>query len=149
MAVIPKDPMEWLTFFRQRINEIFTFLATLEGKEGTAEHAYAPLVDIFETRDRFVVEVDLPGFEGGDLALTICCNVLVIEGVKREEARSGVTYICLERHFGRFCRTVEIPPMVDLNGAAARYGEGVLSVTFPRLQDKSTFIREIPIEQGD
>ena len=147
MAVIPKDPLDWLILFRQQINEIFTFLSSLENVEGQGDNEHTPFVDIFETADTFVVEIELPGFERRDLSLSVCCNMLVIEGVKREEPRDRqVTYICLERRFGRFCRTVEIPPGVDLKEIKASYQKGVLAVTFPRLKDKSAIIRRIPIE---
>lgn len=147
MAVIPKDPLDWLILFRQQINEIFTFLSTLEGGEAQGDHEHTPFVDIFETADNFIVEIELPGFDRRDLSLSICCNMLVIEGVKREEPREHqVTYICLERRFGRFCRTVEIPPGVDPRGVRAGYEKGVLSVTFPKMKDKSAIIRKVPIE---
>ncbi|HEY6873756.1 MAG TPA: Hsp20/alpha crystallin family protein [Geobacteraceae bacterium] len=147
MAVIPKDPLDWLILFRQQIDEIFTFLSTMEGGEAQGDHEHTPFVDIFETADTFTVEIELPGFYRRDLSLSICCNMLVIEGVKREDPRGRrVTYICLERRFGRFCRAVEIPPGVDAAGVKARYDKGVLSVTFPRMKDKSAIIRRIPIE---
>jgi len=150
MAVIPKDPLDWLTLFRQQINEVFNYLSSIEVKEGYGEHEYIPLVDIFETSGSFVVEIELPGFAAADLSLSICCNMLVVEGMKREEPRSEeVNFICLERRFGRFCRAVEIPPAVDVNRVAAQYEKGVLAVVFPKLKDKSTIIRNIPIEQGD
>ena len=146
MAVIPKDPLDWLTLFRQQINEIFTFLSTLDLKELPGDQECTPFLDIFETGDEYVVEVELPGFERSDLTLSICCNMLVIEGLKREEKRGKqVNYICLERRFGRFCRTVEIPPAFDIAGVKAKYDRGVLSVTFPRKKDGSTVIRNIPI----
>ncbi len=147
MAVIPKDPLDWLTLFRQQINEIFTFLSTIEAKENQGESEHAPFLDIFETADSFVVEVELPGFDRSELSLSICCNMLVVEGVKREEPRGKrVNYICLERRFGRFCRTVEIPPAFDAKGVRARYDKGVLSIAFPRLKETSTVIRNIPID---
>jgi HSP20 family protein len=150
MPVIPKDPLDWLAFFRQQINEIFNYLSTLEGNENLGEHEYIPLLDIYETSDKFVVEIELPGFDRSDLALSICCNTLVVEGIKREEpGKRDVNYICLERHFGRFCRTVEILPTADVMGVTAKYEKGVLSVAFPRLKDKSLIIKDIPIEQGD
>lgn len=150
MAVIPKTPLDWLTLFRQQIDEVFTYLSSIEGKEGYGEREHAPLVDIFETAETFVVEIELPGFLREDLSLSICCNMLVVEGTKREDARSGeVNFICLERHFGRFCRAVEIPPAVDAAGVVAKFEKGVLSVAFPKLPDKSAIIRNIPIEQGD
>ncbi len=147
MAVIPKDPVDWLTLFRQQINEIFTFLSAIEAKESQGESEHTPFLDIFETADSFMVEVELPGFDRRDLSLSICCSMLVIEGVKREEPREKrVNYICLERRFGRFCRTVEIPPAFDAKGVRARYDKGVLSIAFPRLKETSTVIRNIPID---
>lgn len=149
MAVIPKEASDWLTLFRQQINEIFTFLTSLETKEGAGEREFTPPVDIFETGDRFIVEIDLPGFERSDLSLNVCCNALVVEGVKREDVRDReINFICVERQFGRFCRTIEIPPHVDARKVTARYDKGVLWVTFPRLAEK-TVIRNIPIEQGE
>ena len=146
MPVIPKDPLDWLILFRQQINELFTYLSSLEKGESQAESEHVPLLDIFETAEKFVVEIELPGFDRSDLSLTICCNTLVIEGVKREENKARpASYICLERRFGRFCRTVEIPPGVDIKGIIAHYEKGVLSVAIPRIKDKSAIIRNIPI----
>lgn len=150
MPVIPKDPLDWLALFRQQINEIFNFLSTLEGRENLGEHEYIPLLDIYETADTFVVEFELPGFGKSDLALNICCNTLVVEGIKREEAgKGGTNFIRMERHFGSFCKTVEIPPAFNARGVRAKYLRGVLSVTFPRSKDNSVVLRDIPIEQGD
>ena len=146
MAVVPKDSLDWLLLFRQQINEIFTFLSTLEKGESQGDNDYIPFVDIFETVDNFVAEIELPGFDRRDLSLSVCCNMLIMEGVKREEkGAQQVTYICLERRFGRFTRTVEIPPGVDIKGITAKYEKGVLSVNFPKMHDKSAIIRNIPI----
>ena len=150
MAVIPKDPLDWLVLFRQQINEIFTFLSSLENGEGQGDNEHTPLIDIFETADSFVVEIELPGFDKRNLSLYVCCNTLGIEGVKREEPRRHqVNYICLERHFGRFCRTIEIPPAADIVGVTAKYEKGVLLVAFPKVTDKKLIIKDIPIEQGE
>lgn len=150
MTLIPKDPLDWLPFFRQQINVVFNYLSAIEVNETNGEHKYVPMVDIFETAENFVVEIDLPGFAKGDISLSICCNMLVAEGIKRQEPRSEeVNFICLERHFGRFCRVVEIPPAVDMNRVSAKYENGVLAVVFPKMNDKNAIIRNIPIEQGD
>lgn len=149
MAIVPKDPLDWLTLFRQQINEVFNYLSAIELKESYGEHEYMPPVDIFETAKNFVVEIELPGFDREDISLSVCCSMLVVEGIKRDEPRTcGVNYICLERHFGRFCRTIEIPPAVDMKRITAKYEEGVLAVIIPKLHDKSIIIRNIPIEQG-
>jgi len=146
MAVIPKEPLEWLNLFRQQMDEIFRYLSTLEGREGFTEQESSPLVDIYETASSFVVEVELPGCEAKGIALSICCSTLVVEGVTREGAVPGVNYICLERSTGRFCRAIEIPPAADLSGVRAHYRRGLLTVVFPCCKASKTHIREIPIE---
>ena len=147
MSAIPTTPTEWLLLFRQQIDEIFTYLSDLKGREYAGEQEYTPLIDIYETPESFVVEIDIPGFDRANISLSICCNTLVLEGTKhKDEPTPGGSYICLERRFGRFFRTVEVPPAVDLTGVKARYDRGVLTVTFPWLADRSTIIREIPID---
>ena len=146
MAVIPKEPWEWLNLFSQQMDEIFRYLSTLDGREGFSEKESLPLVDIYETAHSFVVEVELPGCQAKDIALSVCCSTLVVEAVTREEAGPGVNYICLERCTGRFCRAIEIPPAADLDGVQARYRRGLLTVVIPWSRDKKMHIREIPIE---
>jgi HSP20 family protein len=146
MALIPKEPLEWLNLFRQQMDEIFRYLSTLEGREGFSEKESSPLVDIYETADSFVVEVELPGCQANDITLSVCCSTLVVEAVTREEAAPGVNYICLERSTGRFCRAIEIPPTADLGGVQARYKRGLLTVVFPWSKGSKTHIREIPIQ---
>jgi HSP20 family protein len=149
MAVIPREPLEWLNLFRQQMDEIFRYLSTLEGREEFFEKESSPLVDIYETDHSFVVEVELPGCQVTDITLSICCSTLVVEGVRREEGGGGVNYLCLERLTGRFCTAIEIPPSADLDGVQARYLRGLLTVVFPWSRGKKRHIREIPIEQGE
>ena len=146
MGVIPREPLEWLNLFRQQMDEIFRYLSTLEGRDGSAEQEHAPLVDIYETATSFVVEVELPGCDVKDITLSICCSTMVVEGLTREGTVPGVNYICLERVTGRFCRAIEIPPAADLDKIEALYRRGLLTVTFPLSKESKAHIREIPIE---
>lgn len=149
MAVIPKEPLDWMTLLDLQMDDVLDLLARTERGERMGECDFVPPADIFETPDTFTVVVDLPGFEPEEVSLKLCCNMLIVEGTKRDDTRDGAGYICLERRFGRFCRAVEIPATVDPSAVRARYRMGVLTVTFPRLSEKEQIIKEIPIEQGD
>ncbi|MSM40203.1 MAG: Hsp20 family protein [Geobacter sp.] len=147
MPVIPKDPLDWLTLFRQQVDVIFNYLSSLERGAGKQEQEYVPLVDIYETADDYIVEFELPGFERRDLRLSICCTTLIFEGVKRRDhTRKGHRFIRVERHFGHFSRMIEIPPSVDIQSVQASYDRGVLSVRFKRLHDRQMVIRDIVID---
>jgi HSP20 family protein len=147
MAVIPKDLPDLLMSYQQQLNELFERIFKLEKKGLPVEQEAMPPVDCFETADEYMVEIELPGFCREDLTLGVFRNMLILEGFKREEEKTDtVNYICLERTFGRFCRTVEIPPMVDISGVKARYTKGILFVTFPKVAEAGAIINAIPIE---
>lgn len=92
-----------------------------------------PEADFYETEDEFVLEVDLPGFESGDVDVTVEQGVLSIGGqrtVAREEEKG--TYHLRERSWGRFSRSFSVPTTIDANKVQANFERGVLTVTMPK-----------------
>jgi HSP20 family protein len=77
--------------------------------------------------------MDLPGFSESDFTVTVIGSALRIDGVKRQEkAEAAMSYICLERHFGRFSRSIEIPPAFDPGRMQISHARGVLVLTVPQ-----------------
>ena len=149
MSLASKEPLELFSLFQKQMEDLFAFLEDVELGKRAKGTGHTPLVDIFETPEALVVEAEFPGFELRDISLRMFRNILVIEGVKRKEHNGYVTYICLERRFGRFTRIVEIPPDVDIDKARATCNQGILWVSFPKLPPAGSTVKVIPIEQGD
>ncbi len=61
------DPLRSLLDIQEEMNRLFdTFFARTPGSS-TPDRAWAPLVDVYETKDEIVVTADLPGVkEKGD-----------------------------------------------------------------------------------
>lgn len=94
------------------------------------EHAWAPLVDIYEEADALVVVVDLPGLRRDEIDLSIHSDSLTLEGERnRADSEGGIR---LERPMGRFRRSFRIGVPIDPAGAQATYRDGVLRVRLPR-----------------
>ena len=147
IALVPKDLPDLLYAFQQQMDELFEKLFPLEKKGNYGEREYSPLIDCFETGEYYIVEIELPGFSRENLNLSIFHNLLIIDGLKQEEGKNTkVNYICLEREFGRFSRTIEIPLMVDFCGAKARYEKGILSVSFRKISETGAIMKDIRIE---
>jgi len=137
MALQPTDAAAWLTVFRQHLDEMFDCIFDLKAQNGSG-FEFSPRMDIYETVDFYVIEIDLPGFSEEDYSVAITEATIRIEGAKRQEkAESGVIYFCLERHFGHFCRILEIPPLFNPHNCNKEYKRGVLTVTFPRIKGAS------------
>lgn len=132
MALQPNDAAAWIAIFRQHMDEMHKYIFHMR-ENGGCQHEFSPQLDVYETAEFYVVEVDLPGFSENDFSVSAVGAAIRIEGVKRQEKTDiAMNYLCLERHFGRFCRTIEVPQQFDVNGTRARYERGVLTVTFPR-----------------
>jgi HSP20 family protein len=111
-----------------KVNKMFDEL--VRGKEGGK--TYIPAVDIWETKEELVVEMDLPGCSKSDFNVQVRDNALVIKGQRIRNTDGVVNYLQRERGFGEFERTFPIPGNIDQNRIKAKYDGGVLRLTMPK-----------------
>lgn len=111
-----------------------------------------PSVDLGEMPDAIVVRVELPGIKKEHLHLSIHDNVLKIQGHKQrisasEDLEEGPRkYLCLERSFGSFERTIALQWSVEVELISARLDNGVLEIRLPKTLSCG---REIEIPLSD
>jgi HSP20 family protein len=97
----------------------------------------SPSVDVFESGGNIVVKADLPGLTKNDITVKLVNNTLEISGEKRTEGKVDTRdYLKLERGYGKFSRTVRLPEGLDAEHVTARFNEGVLEVSIPKVEDK-------------
>jgi len=110
---------------------------------------WSPSVDLCDAPDNVTVRVELPGVTADQINVSYSDNVLRISGEKREQdhAQRPVCYICMERSYGSFSRSLRIPFPVDVNNAVAKLTDGVLMIKLPKLEERRQ--REIKIEVSE
>jgi HSP20 family protein len=92
-----------------------------------------PVTDVKETDKEFELTAELPGLDEKDLQVNVTDNVLTIRGEKKaekEEKEGG--YRSIERSYGSFYRSFELPAGVDTNKIQASLSKGVLKVVVPK-----------------
>ena len=92
---------------------------------------WLPPVDIWETEEELVIEIDAPGCEAQDLAAEVVDNQLVVSG-ERSLTDTAARRYRSERWQGRFVRTFVVPPGVDNASIKAEYLAGVLRLRVPK-----------------
>jgi len=92
---------------------------------------WLPPVDIWETQDELVIEIDAPGCEPENLAAEVVGNQLVVSG-ERTVSETAARRYRSERWQGRFVRTFVVPPGVDNSSINAEYIAGVLRLRVPK-----------------
>ena len=93
---------------------------------------WSPAVDIYETREAWIVFVELPGLTSDEVELTIGDSSVVIRGAKVSPL-TGCAAASLEISTGHFVREIVTPGRVDRESVTASMKNGLLRVVLPRL----------------
>jgi len=92
-----------------------------------------PPMDVEEADDHYLVTAELPGLAKGDIDLTVEDNRLVLSG-EREWKGEEDRFHHRERAYGKFTRTYEFPAHVDAATVKAKFKDGVLTITLPKVE---------------
>jgi HSP20 family protein len=137
-----------LLILQREINELIERLTRAWSADGATSGEWAPSVDVFDADGNLNMTIEVPGLTEDSLAVVCREGQIVVSGERRErpnEATGG--YLCLERPHGRFSRAIPINGAVDLSGATARLGAGLLWIRLPRRSDRRGQSIEIPVER--
>lgn len=93
-------------------------------------------LDVYETDDDIVLKASVPGVKPEDIKITLVGNTVSIEGeVKKEDEVQEECYLCRERRYGKFSRSVTLPKNVAADKASAEFENGVLTLTVPKVEE--------------
>ncbi len=96
-------------------------------------HAMTPTMDVAETDKEIEITAELPGLEDKDVQINVADNILTIRGEKKAGTEEkDRNYRLVERSYGAFERSLELPRGVNLDAIKARIDKGVLTVTVPK-----------------
>jgi HSP20 family protein len=133
-----RNPFADLLDIQREMNSLFDVSLHRWGSrdEGLLESAWAPAIDIHDSKDNLVVKAELPGLKKEDIDVSVQNGTLVIKGEKKEETEKrekGV--IRTERFYGSFHRAISLPTAVDESKVKAAYKNGVLELTLPKKEE--------------
>src|SRR5258707_15013652 len=97
-------------------------------EDGAGESYVSPVVNIFETKDAFVLEAEMPGVNKEGLDVTLEGNAITLVGRRSDKAPAAEsTY--RESKPAHFRRVFELDPALDTGKINARMEQGILSLT--------------------
>lgn len=98
--------------------------------------AWMPPIDLAETEDKFTVKAEIPGIDPKEVEISVKDNILHIKGEKKEEKEEkGKNYYRMERRYGSFARSINLPSSVDTNKVTAEYKNGVLEIALQKKEE--------------
>lgn len=108
-----------------------------------------PNLDLKDTGKAIVIEAELPGVDEKDVTLTVKNGMLTLKGEKRHaKEEKGENHYLMERSYGSFMRSVQLPDSVDESKVDARYEKGVLTITAEKRPEAVKAEKRIEIRKG-
>ncbi len=138
-------PFRELSDIQTEMNRLFDSVFGYPASVSTGERIWAPRCDMWETKDDVVLAFEVPGVAEKDVNVSITGDVLTVKGERRlQRELNEQSYHRLERAYGKFERTVQLPMAVQADKVRAHYRDGVLTITLPKADEVKP--REIKID---
>ena len=94
-------------------------------------------VDLWETKDAYHLQADLPGLSPDDIEINVTPDTVTISG----ETKPGTDvtnegWLRQERLFGKFKRSFTVPMQIDPSKVEAKFTNGVLELVLPKAENQ-------------
>lgn len=108
----------------------------------------SPSINIAENDNEFTIELAAPGLDKKDFHVNVEDNRLVVSYEHKEENEEkgdDKNYIRREFKSSAFTKSFTLPDNVNADKISAKYHDGILDVSVPKVKEKSKLSRMIKI----
>jgi HSP20 family protein len=129
----PYGTMEYVTRMRREMERLFSTLKESSDVEFPAVEF--PAVNVWNSEGGLLITAELAGVKPEEIEVTVAGKTLTIKGSRaREELAEGENRPRAERWHGTFAKTMELPFTVEADKVEAKFANGVIHLTLPRVQ---------------
>ena len=145
MKLVKTSPFNELGFWNQPLDRFFNNSDFNTRKP----ELWSPRVDIIDTKNNVVINVELPGMKKEAININIEDRVLTISGERNfeesnENQEKKETYYRRERQYGSFKRAFTLSENILIDDVSADYTDGILSVKLKKDIEKEA-VKQITI----
>ena len=140
-------PLRDLDRMRSEMDRLWEAFFEGRPRRRTDEAEWLPSVDVSETKNDIVVKAELPGMDPKDIDISLSDGHLIIRGEKKQEREENEEdYHFIERSYGSFTRSIQLPKQVKHDKINASYKNGILKVVLPKSEEAKTKEIKIRVE---
>ena len=153
LAKIPRwNPFKEFEDLQNQMRSLFALTGNggpglLPGGDEFAD--WSPAVDVSEDDKEYTITADLPNIDKKDVKVTQDDGMLTISGERRrEQEEHNKKWHRVERSYGKYIRSFQLPDEVDHKKIDAVFKNGVLNITVPKSQSAKARGTKVPIKAG-
>src|SRR5260370_1761154 len=134
MTVLTRwEPFREFSTLQDRMNRLFRETQGSSEDESLTSSSFAPAVDVYEDEHNVTLKIEVPGIDEKDIDVRIENNTLTVHGERKiEKEEKEENYRRVERQYGSFTRTFNLPTTVHSEKVSAHYDKGLLKISLPK-----------------
>lgn len=139
------NPFREMSHMQESFDRLFKEFSDWRKSSGLqAEFGFSPSCEVAEEDNNYVLTFDLPGVTKDQVRVETDNDQLTVRAERKEEKKteSKKKYLS-EVYYGSYARTFTLPGPIDEKKIDAKFENGVLKVTVPKIE--STKAKQIPI----
>ena len=140
VSLIPWSDKRELDRFEVDIDRLFErFFEPRPYKRIIRSSEWMPAMDVSETDKEILINAEIPGMEAKDLDISLSGRILTLKGErKNEHEEKDVNIHRVERSYGTFTRSFELPAEIDPDKVEADYKDGILKIKLTKSEAQKT-----------
>jgi HSP20 family protein len=111
------------------------FRSPLSFDTGLSSSVNGPAVVVYETKDEYVFQAELPGWSRDQVSINLENQTLTLTGQRDLMADDGRQYYRVEGFYGQFSRSFTVPGVVNFDQVEAELRDGVLTIHLPKREE--------------
>jgi len=136
LELAPWSALDRWSNLRNELNSLFKMpLESTFGRGGQLFTGWSPALDLYQSSDKLIAVVELPGMRKEDIDISLHDGTLTVSGERKRESRGGEKAERTERYVGAFRRSITLPTRVDASKVSETYKDGILKVTLPKAEE--------------
>jgi HSP20 family protein len=140
----PGDPIAEMRSLAQRFSDLVDELTRTWPTDGVVPGMSAPLGELEDQDDAYLVRVELPGVKRGDIDVELAGRRLTVRAERKEVQRKGLLRRSTRRSGGFFFEVL-LPGEVEQADIEATLEEGVLAVRLPKPESERRRTHKVTI----
>lgn len=106
-------------------------------------------IDVYEKDSTLVFKAPVPGVKPEELDVQVENGVMTIRGeVRQDETLSDAKVYLRESTYGAFTRSVRLPEGLDFERIEARFQDGFVTITIPRIIEDKPKALKVEVKAG-
>ncbi len=154
MAIVRWDPSRDLANIEREFSRMFNSFNRKFGFSNSDDDVmeyenamWTPLADISEDDDNYTVKLDLPGVKKEDVKINYENGQLSISGERKQEReKKNSKYHRVERSYGRYFRSFNLPSKIMEDKIDAEFRDGQLTILIPKSEEAKPKQIEVKIK---